>query len=94
LKILFTQVYKRTILLLEPYLLHLSNFKNRQLIAKFRASDHNLEIEKGRYKNIPPLYFNYNDCLIKVQISDERSGFGLRIYFNLFKSDIFTKLER
>jgi hypothetical protein len=38
---------------LEPYLLQLNNFKNRQLIAKFRSSDHNLEIEKGRYKNIP-----------------------------------------
>jgi hypothetical protein len=34
------------------------------------------------------LYLNSNDCLIKVQISDER--FGLRIYFNLFKSDILT----
>ena len=39
-------------IILEPYLLQLSNFKNRQLIAKFRLSDHNLEIEKGRYKNI------------------------------------------
>jgi hypothetical protein len=40
-------------IILEPYLLPLSNFKNRQLIAKCRSSDHNLEIEKGRYKNIP-----------------------------------------
>ena len=40
-------------IILEPYLLQLSNFKNRQLIAKFRLSDHNLEIEKGRFKNIP-----------------------------------------
>ena len=38
---------------MESYLLQLSNFKNRQLITKFRSSDHNLEIEKGRYKNIP-----------------------------------------
>ena len=40
-------------IILEPYLLQLSNFTNRQLIAKCRSSDLNLEIEKGRYKNIP-----------------------------------------
>jgi hypothetical protein len=43
----------------------------------------------NKRKSLSPtltLYLNSNDCLIKVQISDERSGFGLRIYFNLFKS--------
>ena len=39
-------------------------------------------------------YLNSKDCLIKVQISGERSRFGLRIYFNLFQSDILTKLEQ
>jgi hypothetical protein len=29
------------------------NFKNRQLIAKFRTSDYCLQIETGRYINIP-----------------------------------------
>ena len=38
---------------MESYLLQLSNLKNRQFITKFRSSDHNLEIEKGCYKNIP-----------------------------------------
>ena len=47
---------------MEPYLLQLSNFKNRQLIAKFRSSDHNLEIEKGRYKNIPRQQRLCNTC--------------------------------
>jgi hypothetical protein len=38
---------------LEEYLKSERNFKNRQLLTKFRLSDHNLEIELGRYKNIP-----------------------------------------
>jgi hypothetical protein len=36
----------------ENYLLFFSNFKMRQLFTKFRVSDHSLEIESGRYKNI------------------------------------------
>ena len=32
--------------------LFFSNFKMRQLFTKFRVSDHSLEIESGRYKNI------------------------------------------
>jgi hypothetical protein len=37
---------------LENYLLFFSNFKMRQLFKKFRVSDHSLEIESGRQKNI------------------------------------------
>ena len=37
---------------LENYLLFFSNFKMRLLFTKFRVSDHSLEIESGRYKNI------------------------------------------
>ena len=37
----------------EPYLGHLPNFYARKIITKFRCSDHTLEIEKGRHKNIP-----------------------------------------
>ena len=47
---------------MEPYLLQLSNFKNRQLITKCRSSDHNLEIEKGSYKNIPRQQRLCNTC--------------------------------
>jgi hypothetical protein len=38
---------------LEEYIKCEKKFKNRQLLTKFRLSDHNLEIELGRYKNIP-----------------------------------------
>ena len=37
----------------EKYLSVLTCFKNRQLMSKFRTSDHPLFIETGRYKNIP-----------------------------------------
>ena len=37
---------------IEKYLLNESSFKNRQIITKFRVSDHPLEIEVGRYRNI------------------------------------------
>lgn len=40
-------------IVLEEYLIKEKNFKNRQLIAKFRTSDHCLQIETGRYINIP-----------------------------------------
>jgi hypothetical protein len=39
-----------------PYIMawtQLTSFKNRQILAKFRISDHCLQIETGRYKNIP-----------------------------------------
>ena len=40
-------------IVLEEYLIKEKKFKNRQLIAKFRTSDHCLQIETGRYINIP-----------------------------------------
>ena len=40
-------------IVLEEYLIKEKNFKNRQLIAEFRTSDHCLQIETGRYINIP-----------------------------------------
>ena len=33
--------------------LSFSNFNYRKLISKLRISDHNLEIEAGRYKKVP-----------------------------------------
>ena len=43
----------KTTFKLEDYLKQLQNFNSRQLITKFRISDHNLEVELGRYKKIP-----------------------------------------
>ena len=37
---------------LENYLIVTSNFERRKLITKFRCSDHDLIIEKGRHKKL------------------------------------------
>ena len=37
----------------QPEYLMLNNFNSRRLLTKFRISDHNLEVELGRYRNIP-----------------------------------------
>ena len=53
---------------LEKYLKIERNFKNRQLLTKFRLSDHNLEIELGRCKNIPR---NQRHCKFCKTLDDE-----------------------
>ena len=37
----------------EPYLDYVSTFNRRRILTKFRCSNHSLEIEKGRHRNIP-----------------------------------------
>jgi hypothetical protein len=54
---------------LQNYLLFFSNFKMRQLFTKFRVSDHSLEIESGRYKNITReerICKNCNDLIFAI----------------------------
>ena len=50
---LFLYSQLKTQIKLEEYLLKETSFKNRQLLTKFRISDHSLKIEIGRYRNIP-----------------------------------------
>lgn len=49
---------------LEKYLSELTSFKYRQILAKFRTSDHCLQIETGRYKNIPRQQRLCNICKV------------------------------
>ena len=49
---LYKQIKTHTDQLREPYL-ETNNFKYRQIITKFRLSDHNLKIETGRYHKVP-----------------------------------------
>lgn len=49
---------------LEKYLSELTSFKNRQILTKFRTSDHCLQIETGRYKNIPRQQRLCNICKV------------------------------
>lgn len=50
-KLRFYKLFKITFTR-EPYLDDISNFYLRKRLTKFRCSDHNLEIEVGRHKNI------------------------------------------
>ena len=50
-KLRFYKLFKTTFTR-EPYLTDISNFYLRKRLTKFRCSDHNLEIEVGRHKNI------------------------------------------
>ena len=57
---LFKTAFKR-----EPYLDDISNFYLRKRLTKFRCSDHKLEIEVGRHKNI-----NANDRICRICLND------------------------
>ena len=50
---LFLYSKLKTDIKLEDYLKLTKKINNRQLLTKFRTSDHPLEIELGRYKKIP-----------------------------------------
>ena len=65
-------------IVLEEYLIQQKNFKNRQLIAKFRTSDHCLQIETGRYNNIPHQQRLCTAC----NILEDEYHFLLNCYLN------------
>ena len=54
----------------ETYL-NISSFEGRKAIAKLRCSDHALQIEKGRHKNIPRENRTCNLCPLKVVETEE-----------------------
>ena len=39
---------------MNPYLRQINSKKNKIILSKLRTSNHQLEIERGRYKKIPP----------------------------------------
>ena len=50
-KLRFYQLFKKSFDM-EPYLSNINNFQLRKALTKFRCSDHTLEIERGRHKNL------------------------------------------
>ena len=62
----------KTTFKLEEYLKQLKKINSRQLITKFRISDHNLEVEVGRYKKIPR---DQRICKICNVLDDEEHFF-------------------
>ena len=54
---------------IEPYLENVKNLKDRISMTKFRLSNHNLMIEKGRHLN---LVINERKCPFCLSIEDEK----------------------
>ena len=67
----------------------MSNFKTRQLLSKFRVSDHNLEVELGRYRNIPR---NDRKCQICNKLDDEYHFFLDCNINTLLRNQLFNKI--
>ena len=64
----------------EPYLNQIKNFKERQALTKFRISNHNLQIETGRYKK-PKIPRNERFC--DICLTDQIQNIGNEIHFLL-----------
>ena len=62
----------------EDFLHNLNNFNSRQLLTKLRVSDHNLEIELGRYKKIQREHRLCKVC----KILDDEEHFFLHCQIN------------
>ena len=58
--------------------LKLENFNSRQLVTKFRISDHSLHIETGRYKKIPREFRLCKNC----KLLDDEEHFFLHCGLN------------
>ena len=66
---------------LEDYLSTLKN--SRKILTKFRISDHNLEIEIGRYKKVPRKQRICKACKV---LDDEKHFFLLVILIIIFET--------
>ena len=76
---------------LENYLLFFSNFKMIQLFTKFRVSDHSLEIESGRYKNITREERICKNCNLN-EIGDEYHFFLKCTANHSLRNNLFNKI--
>ena len=77
---------------MENYLIKETNFKTRQLITKFRVSDHNLEVEIGRYKNIPR---EQRTCKICTKDIDDEYHFFLNCSINSnLRINLFNNIQQ
>ena len=75
---------------IEDYLLATSSFETRQLLTKFRVSDHPLAIETGRYKNIPR---ENRLCTICNKIDDESHFFIECVQNKTLRDHLFSKIS-
>ena len=75
---------------LEPYLLQVRNKKHRRMLAKFRLSDHKLEIETGRHQR-PKVDQDKRICRL-CNTSELENEIHFLMQYNLYKQ--FTRLRK
>ena len=74
----------------EPYL-YWGSYDKRRLITKFKICSHQLEIERGRYKNIPA---SQRICkLCNLEVEDEHHFLLERPKSNKIRKEILEQLE-
>ena len=75
----------------EPYLETVKNVKDRISMTKFRLSNHNLMIEKGRHLNLPK---HERKCPLCFCFEDEKHFLLNCPVFALLENDLITTVER
>lgn len=76
-----------------PYYVDICKFKtDRSTICKYRISAHSLEIEKGRYKNIPQSARLCTKCE-SGQVEDELHFFIKCPKYNIYRQELNNKLK-
>ena len=77
----------------ETYIDHIKNPKHRQILSKFRLSNHTLEIETGRYNN-PPVPAEKRTCLLceNSEIEDENHFLLYCKTFSLERKSFYDKI--
>ncbi len=87
---LFLYSKLKTEIRMEDYLSDLKNFNSRKILTKLRLSDHNLEIEVGRYKKIPREQRLCKTCNI---LDDEYHFFLNCNICNNIRNNFYIQLE-
>ena len=76
----------------EPYLIDVKNFEDRRSLTKLRVSDHILEIERGRFKNVKREDRIRKFCNLK-ELDDEKHFFFSCTLNTSLRKDFFDHIK-
>ena len=77
---------------LSEYLLYVKNSKTRKALTNLRISTHPLEIERGRYTNIPPDKRHCTKCALNLT-ENERHFLVVCPFYNTLRLDVVNKIQ-